>query len=578
LALLVALRLQNSSMTDKTPEKLFIKVETLISRKKYLESLKLSQQIARLPGLESAGNFFSAATYLAMGDCANAAATLRRIEGWGSQKPQYWAMLGDACVGLGQFSDATGFYKTAIDLGAQSEALTRNYANTLIKSRKFSEAYAVLKNLIALYPPSAATLSSMSNVCFELEKPEDAKAFAQRAIELESSFGEAWLNLSRALLHLGQFEAAERACTEALRLNPKNAGAYGNMGILAQYRRDWADAERGLRRAFTLSSDAQDALNLAALLLETGNFKEGWSLYRHRKSGPSFQSRGRSYAQKELLGVGEGADSVVLWAEQGIGDQILFLSCLPDLSAYCPNIILDLDQRLVPLLRSSFPTVAFFDELTIDPNLVQRQLPLGDLLEMFRPELGAFPLNRKSYLTPSRESTEAVSKWFPIGKPRCAISWRSARRLHGLHKSVDLRPLLSTAAEMGFQVFNVQYGDDSAAEFSEACRALGIEGFNITQFSVTDDFDLTAAFLLSCDVVISSSNSLLHLAGSVGANVVGVLPSVQSAFWYWHRPLGYCPWYPQLRRVWMDQAGRFNKNELRTILSEAVPAARRELD
>jgi hypothetical protein len=241
------------------------------------------------------------------------------------------------------------------------------------------------------------------------------------------------------------------------------------------------------------------------------------------------------------------------------------MSCLPDILDRGATIILDIDVRLQSLIKSSFPKISFYGDVEPCQANEYVQAPLGDLLKCFRKSLSDFPVARSAYLRPIRENEILAKPFRSKSSPRCAVSWRSGRRLHGRHKSLDLNFLLKALSTEDVEIFNVQYGEESSQDFLQACVDAGVRGQVISEFDVTNDFEAMAAFLKTCDVVVSSSNSLLHLAGSVGANTIGILPSMQSSFWYWHRPLELTPWYPSIHRVWTKQQGTFDPQEFRTI-------------
>jgi len=552
-------------LSRTSQEKLLQKIERSLGARRFVEALRLAQALGQTVGGQVASSFYSAAAMLGLDRCPEALKALDQISNWGSDNPQYQAMRGDAFVGVKDFDSAVDAYRRCVALGGRTEAVLRNLGNALLKDRRYREAQAILNDLACEYPTSALGLSSLSNAYYELELIDEAKHWAQAAIDLNPTLSEAWLNLSRALLQSGEYDKALAACEKAIKLDPRNSGALANLGILEQYRQHWPEARYCLTKAFQMSREAEDGLNLAALLLELGDFDAAWPHYELRKKGPGFRSRQVQHQHMKSWDGQITDQPIVLWGEQGIGDQILFMSCLPEILDRGATIILDIDVRLQSLIKSSFPKIVFYGD--VEPRQANEclQAPLGDLLKYFRKSLSDFPVTRSAYLNPIRDSEILEKRFIPKSSPRCAVSWRSGRRLHGIHKSLDLNFLLKVLSTEDVEIFNVQYGEESSKDFLQACADTGVRGRVISEFDVTNDFEAMAAFLKTCDVVVSSSNSLLHLSGSVGANTIGILPSMQSSFWYWHRPLEFTPWYPTVHRLWTKQQGTFDPQEFRTV-------------
>ena len=538
------------------------KLQSLLSRGRFVDALKLAKKLSLLPGGGISATFYSAATRLAMGDFRLASELLRSIEPQLGSDPAYWAMRGDVSVGLRDFLGAVNSFDRSISLGGTSVSLRRNLANALLMREDYYRAHEILVDLLQHHPDSAETLSSQSYACYELELFEDARTYAERSISIEPGYSEAWVNLARALLGLRKIDAAKSACKQALRLQPNNISALSNLGVILQIEKDYLGARKVFSDVYRASKLPDDALKMAAVMLEMGDFKSGWGFYQGRKSGPSFNAKHRKSSVIRSLRDLSSQDNLIVYGEQGVGDQVLFLSCLPDLLDLVSGVALDVDIRLKPLLKSSFQAISFLDEVK-DPELFSKSIALGDLPQLFRTSIEAFDARTFPYLRPSSSKLKMIEMLFPKVKPRVAISWRSQRRVHGAHKSVNLYSLLSAFEGLDLELINVQYGDFSSLDFSQACSDLGINGRNIEEFSVSDEFEMLAALLLSCDYVVSVSNSLLHLACALGLKAVGLIPDGQSAFWYWHRPLEPNPWYPNLFRIWVQQDGYFDPNALR---------------
>src|SRR5690606_17476763 len=129
--------------------------------------------------------------------------------------------------------------------------------------------------------------------------------------------------------------------------------------------------------------------------------------------------------------------TLAVWGEQGLGDQILYASMIPDLAADASAVVLEVEPRLIPLFQRSFPSVQL-RSLAGDPKNIgaDAHVPMGGLGEFYRRSSDAFP--RRAYLTADHERAAMLRASLPAGGKRIGISWRSANPSFGMHKTAML--------------------------------------------------------------------------------------------------------------------------------------------
>jgi hypothetical protein len=226
----------------------------------------------------------------------------------------------------------------------------------------------------------------------------------------------------------------------------------------------------------------------------------------------------------------------MICAEQGIGDQLTFLSALPDAVNEFKKIFFVCEHRMLPMLRRSFPSLNLTSDGKFgDINLFESEIkgglgyiPLGSLLERYRPSLNSFLNNKKSFISVDKDMYYEFRRpltEFARGRRIIGISWKSkvAKNLE-LVKNIDFLDWLPLL-DKDTLIVNLQYGDTSSEQ--ELVKNLGLEMLSFNELDFTKDLDQWLALSAACDGVISVSTSLVHFAGACGQRVAVVMPFKQ---------------------------------------------------
>jgi hypothetical protein len=305
-------------------------------------------------------------------------------------------------------------------------------------------------------------------------------------------------------------------------------------------------------------------MNLArsTMLIAMGRLEEGWEAYEARLSHHYFDAT--LYAAdwpKWTPDMDLGGKTLLVFAEQGLGDEVLFANLLPDvIEALGPGgrLILGVEPRLVDLFRRSFPRARVDAHIThtIDARTVRRApfltaedqidawAPMGALLRRFRKSVASFP-DRPSFLT---ADPQRVAHWRDVIKsappgPKIGLLWKSLKldgaRLRYFSPFDQWRAVLATP---GAVFVNLQYGD-SGAETAQAARELGVQLWRPPGIDLKDELDDLAALTLALDLVIGPANATTNIAAACGAPVwlistPGAWPKLGTERY---------PWYPAVR-------------------------------
>lgn len=386
---------------------------------------------------------------------------------------------------------------------------------------------------------------------------ERALVFVRRALQLQSDSRSAQLKLGLLLREMGDYQAAEMALRGAL---VKYSGDFEMRTALAMILIDqgsFAPAEHELidiLREQPANNEARWQLGILCLM--TGDFVSGWQNYDSRLQRPDVLER--PYRFRAWDGSYE-AGAVLVYAEQALGDDILFASCLPDVIAGVGHCVVECDPKLTDIFRRSFPTATVHGSkheqapawLDAAPT-IKAQIAAGSLPGLFRNELTHFP-RHNGYL---HADISKVERWKmkleELGRGlKVAIAWtgggiKTRRRI----RSIPLATLLPILKVPSTHFVSLQYLE-SAAELADLRRNNNVDVHHWPE--AIESYDETAALLQACDLLITVCTAAAHLAGAMGKRVWILAPF--SAEWRYLRRGECLPWYPSARVFRQQQPG-----------------------
>ena len=434
-------------------------------------------------------------------------------------------ILGIALQKKGDFNESILNFNQAINIQPNFDLAHNNLGNVLKETGKFEEAMISYQQAIKLNPNYAEAYSNLGNIFRTLGKFEEAIASHQQAIKLNPNYAEAYSNLGNALGDLGKFEEAITNYQQALKRNPK----------------------------YTFFD-----YNEALIRLTLGEFDVGWKKYEYR-----FGATKVSFMryQTDKLWDGNYLDGTLLvWAEQGVGDHILFASMLTDLRKYAKNIILEIDKRLVNLCKRYYEKINFSNikVINLEKKLVSnfdKHIALGSLGQYLRKTKKSFNTTPKKYLlsSPAKEK-ELRNKFFVNKKFKVGISWKSLNEKRK-HRNIDLTQMLPILSNPHCDFINLQFG-----KFDEDLQQLqskhGIKIRTIKEIDNYNNIEDLAALINCLDLVINIQNSNADLAAALGQNTWAMV--AKNHEWRWSANEKKSLWYPTTKIFRQEKAGNWN--------------------
>jgi len=366
----------------------------------------------------------------------------------------------------------------------------------------------------------------------------------------------------------------------AIAIKPDDASTLVSRGA-ALFHTDQHDAaKRDFDKAISISKTADVAisrahLSLGTMLLLNGEFEQGWREFAWRWGTADFKGALPAFSKPRWDGA-PTPGHVLVWREQGIGDQILYASMLAEAASRAGQFSVAVDPRLHPLLKRSFPHCQFTTlEDALQHNAFDLQLSMGDLGTFLRNSVDDCIRNRKAYLKADNHRTDELRCQLQDSGHGliCGLSWHSKHNTVGDRKSLSLADLLPVLSVHDRHFVDLQYGD-TTAERAQLANTTGLQVTRVASVDNFHDIDGLAALIDACDVVITISNTTAHLAGALGKTVFLMLPHSVGRFWWWQAERSDALWYPNVRifRQAVDGDWTAVINEVRDALA-ALPAA-----
>ena len=458
--------------------------------------------------------------------------------------------LGNLLSDLGKFQEAELSYQKAVEikpdfadahlnLGIIFKKL-KNFEKAEISTQKaieikpdYAEAHSTLGNLLKdlgqlegaeisyrkateIKPDFANAHYNLGNTLRDLGKLQEAEISLLKAIELNPNFASAHLNLGNLLSDLGKFQEAELSTRKAIELNHDFKGAHSNLGNILSNIGKFQEAETSLRKAIELDpTDEEINRNLSLILLKTNNFKEGFNRYESRlKIG---NNKPFITSKPEWTPIKKGR--VLLWAEQGIGDEILFASLIPELVKKVDELIVQVDPRLIPLFQRSFDKRIIYIQKNqiLEEEKYDFQIAMGSVIRYLRDDKKSFKKGKKKYLQVNEIKTIIFrDKILKDSKKKkiIGISWISKSPTHK-NKTISLEKFISGIYSPNVVFLNLQYGD-TKDEINKIKIKYNIDIFDLKEVDNFNNIDDLAALTNACDMVVSIENIIFALAGALG--------------------------------------------------------------
>lgn len=545
------------------------------------------QHLVEISPKSPRAHYYLANAHQAMGQVQTACNHYNMAIALDGEIPEAHNNLGIILESAGKPDKAMDHYRRAIEITPDYPEPYVNLGNCFYKQRDFKSAEACFRQALQNRPGYAEAHNFLGKTLAQLGQTEEAQSSFVRALSYRPDYtvafnnlgllfqkqqrlsesleifnqivvqdpasSKAHLNRGNVLREMGHFDQALLCYQQALQLKPDYAVAYYNLGILHTERYHFQNALLCYEKALEANPDYLDARrNRAFALLLTGNFRQGWQEFEWRlkkADGTTVVCNLPTWDGSSLSG-----QTILIEAEQGIGDQIMFASCIDQIVEWADDCIIECDARLVPLFSRSFPQATIkerFHNTSDEPkqsahNSASVCIAMGSLPKFLRPNEESFPRIQRYLNADPGLSRKWRSRLAAEGTgPNIGISWQGGGTPYvRKHRSTTLEQWEEVLTLPNISFVNLQYGDCSN-ELTEIHQNMGIEVLDWEDIDPLTDLDDFAALISVLDLVISVDNSTVHLAGALGIPVWVMLPHTPD--WRWLLDREDSLWYPTAR-------------------------------
>lgn len=462
-----------------------------------------------------------------------------------SRYAEAYSNRGSALQDLARYEEALGSYDRAIALKPDYPEAYSNRGALLHEMKRYAEALANYESAIRYKPDYAEAYYNRGNTLQPLRRFEEALASYEKAISLKPDYAEAYINRGNTLQLLQRFEESLTSYERGNALRPGLFEGYSNHGNALKELKQFDHALASYKRAIALKPDYAEAhWNHALCLLLLERYAEGWPQYEWRWKYKGLTSPLRHFKQPLWLGEQDiSGKTVLLHAEQGLGDTIQFARYAKLVRALGARVILEVPKALIPLMRS----------LEGADELVEKDLPLPHfdlhcpLLSLplaFKTDAASIPA-QVPYLRVSEERIERWRRHIGTEGFKIAICWQgSPNGKIDIGRSFPVALFENISKILGVRLISLQKGAGTE-QLQNLPAGMRVEplppGFDEGEGAFLD----SAAVMGCVDLVITSDTALTHLAGALG--VKSWLPLKYVPDWRWLMERSDSPWYPNHR-------------------------------
>ncbi len=470
--------------------------------------------------------------------------------------PDYVEALNNVAEALNEL----GQQEAAVSSCKRALAINPDYVNAHVNLgcafnglNQFDAAISSFERALAIEPNDLMAHFNLGVTYQDHDNLDAAISCFGKVLAINPDAVEAHSGLGSLYYKKGQFDAAVSSCKRALAINPDYVYAHLNLGVVYDELNQIDAAVNSYERALTIQPDAYLArFNLSQIQLFNDLLSEGFKNYEARWQWKDFPSPQRKFSAPRWTGQSLADKNILIWGEQGIGDEIRFASLIPEFKDLGCNVGIECAAKLVELFQWSFPWAevrvngAVNCEGSEFYGLFDYQIPMGSIAPLFRTTLDDFRIFQKPYIPRLKEGELKVRKNLNLedGQLLIGLCWRSGLQTRKRSKNyITVEDLAPYRAIKNAVFLGVQY-DDCLPELDRV-RELGLPIRYYTDIDQKNDLASTAALIGACDLVISADTTVFQMSGALG------VPTIQFDG-YSRSKQHYIPWFPTVRHLQLN--------------------------
>ncbi len=486
---------------------------------------------------------------------------------------------GNHLMDHGEPSEAIAAYRDLVTLAPQFGPGYRNLALALERDGRLTEALSVCGRAVELQPDDLEAYLVMARLLLGLERTDQAISMYQLAALAAPGRSDVQTSLAAALTRQERLDEASAACQRAIELSPQNVGAYLNLGIIRGRKDDLEGAVAASRQAVSLDPNCPEGFtnlgialsnlgqgqaaieasgraielrpddpmlhyNHAMLLLLAGDLKAGFREFEWRLSHPAPRFRPGSFDVPRWTGEPRNGRTLLIHAEQGLGDTVHFVRFVSAAAATGGPVVLQVQSPLAELLRDTLRGRRDVTVMSRDQSKPPFDLhvPLMSLPYVLGTTLATIPAEAPYLKVAAAKVAEWRQRLAQYAGLRVGVVWAgNPGHLHDRKRSLSAGLVLPHLLIPGIQLFSLQ--KDPRADDGPVLEQLA--GAVVDLEPLLTNFTETAAAASAMDLVITVDTAVAHMAGALGKPTWILLPHIPD--WRWLRERADTPWYPTVR-------------------------------
>ncbi|MDC0587186.1 hypothetical protein OAO47_00170 [bacterium] len=429
-----------------------------------------------------------------------------------------------------------------------------------LKLERYDEANKTLLKAISLDNQNIVILNSLGRLNHELRKSKEAESFFDKAFALNPNSFETLNNMAGFYLEEEKYQKAINIFKKAEKLRPNNSILINNIAKTFMCLHDVDEAEKHCRRAISIDQKNNEFKKILALiLLKKYDFKNAWLSFDGRLSLSDFANKNSTLklVQNKFPNkkISNKNSKILVLREQGIGDELLYGTMYNDLLNEFSDLVIECDERLIPLFKNSF--VLHKDKFvklgthSLDSNKINDFdyiIYAGSLGKYFRNDLNSFSQNPYIKRIENYKDLELDNILNKTQGLKIGISWKSLKNRYSSEKSLSLEDFENIFKIKNSTIFNLQYGDVKE-DLKNFTKKQNYKIITLETLDLFNNFSGLANLLKNLDLFVTVSNSTAHLAGALGVKTILIKPPNHASFHYWNYEDGKTPWYKSINII-----------------------------
>ncbi len=455
-----------------------------------------------------------------------------------------------ALRGLNEFDAAITYLNKCLTADPDNYLVLCDLALLFTQKENFQIAKDLYSKAITINPENYLTYYNRGSAYEKLNEFQNALEDYNIAIQKNTLFEPALFNRFRILFKQGIYHESLNQINYLLKLDTKNMDYLLARATIFEESKEYDLATQDYDHIINNIEDSSQANEARAkkgfIKLTNNQFIEGWELYEYRWS---IKDKSK-FLMPELKDFNVINKKIIIWSEQGIGDQILFSSLLFNALSTPNYFTISLDPRLIQLFSRSFAWAKNIKFISMYEFIANAQydfhLPIGSLGKFFRNSDKDFDSHPVAYLKADESRTNLLKeKIYKKNHNICGISWKSSNLELGAEKSLTLNQLNPILSGPNKFFLNLQYGE-TKKEIEKNFNEFNVEIQSIEEIDNFNDIDGLASLISACDYIVTTSNVTAHIAGALNKKTYLILPYSIGKIWYWGESSDHSLWYPSI--------------------------------